>query len=301
MPAEGINYLPKDQLLSYEELLRITDIFSSMGVDKVRLTGGEPFARKDLIHFIFKLSQNADLEKISITTNGILTRPYLPQLKQYGIRDVNLSLDSLNRENFRKITRRDEFEKVWETLQVMLEQDFNVKINAVIMDGINDHEIIDLANLAVKYPVSVRFIEEMPFNGGRVNYNPIKWNYKAIYSQLKQEFTDITSIPAPANSTAQIYSFNKARGNVGIIAAHSRTFCGTCDRIRITSTGEMRTCLYGHDVLNLKHLLREGRSDSYIKEQIAQAVQKRARDGFEAEKLRGKKNPVRESMSMIEG
>jgi len=293
--------LPKEHLLSYEELLRLIDIFTKLGVDKLRVTGGEPFVRKDLIHFIESISENKLLQRISITTNGILTQPYLADLKNLGINQINLSLDTVNAENFKKITRRDEYDKVINTFHRMLEFGFKVKINAVIMDGINDHEIIDLARLAIDYPVSVRFIEEMPFNGSSSVFKPIKWNHKAIFKELKAAFDDLHKIPSPENSTSQNYTFTKAQGDVGIIAAYSRTFCGACDRIRITSTGELRTCLYGHNVLSIKDLMRSGKTNQEIESEIIRVVQKRTKDGFEAEKLRGSKNPINESMSIIGG
>lgn len=301
MPEEGMRFLPKDQLLSYEEMLRLTDIFLDMGVDKIRVTGGEPFVRKDLISFLEKLSKSQKLDKLSITTNGILTKPFLPKLKELGIKQINLSLDTISEDTFKKITRRDEYKQVMDTFHQLLTDGFDVKINAVIMEGINEHEIIDLAELAMKYPVSVRFIEEMPFNGSAENHTSIKWNYARILETLTSEISNINKLPMPANSTSENYSFEGAKGNIGIIAAFSRTFCGSCDRIRITSTGEMRTCLYGHNVLNLKKLLREGHTDESIKSQIIQAVQKRSKDGFEAEKLRDLNNPIGESMSLIGG
>lgn len=301
MPEEGINYLPKEHLLTYEEMKRLIQLFSSLGVDKIRLTGGEPFARKDLIQFIGSISKIEDLKKISITTNGILIGKYLSDIKNLGINQLNLSLDSINAANFKKITRRDEFHKVMETFHHMLELGFDVKINAVIMDGINDHEIIDLAKLAAEYPVSVRFIEEMPFNGGRAMENGIRWNYKSILEKLSTAFPDINKVSAESNSTSENYTFKGAQGTVGIIAAYSRTFCGSCDRIRITSTGELRTCLYGHNVLDLKNLIRSGNTDNEIKSEVVRVVQQRVKDGFDAEKLRGNTNPIQESMSTIGG
>lgn len=301
MPAEGVRFLPKEQLLSYEEMLRLTDLFTGMGVDKIRITGGEPFVRKDLINFLEKISLNKQLNKLSITTNGILTKPFLPRLKALGIDHINLSLDSVNEANFNKITRRKEYANVMDTFHKMLADGFKVKTNAVIMEGVNDHEIIDLAKLAIKYPVSVRFIEEMPFNGSVNNHTSIKWDHIRIFNKLKEKFPDIHKISTHSNSTSENYTFSGAKGDVGIIAAYSRTFCGSCDRIRITSTGEMRTCLYGHNVLNLKKLLREGHSDTSIKSKIIDVVQKRAKDGFDAEKLRPKSNPIGESMSIIGG
>ena len=293
--------MPKEHLLSYEEMERLIQIFSKLGVDKIRLTGGEPFARKDLIQFIGSIVGIEDLKKVSITTNGILVGKYLQDLKRLGIGQLNLSLDSVNAENFKKITRRDEYQKVLDTFHQMLDLGFDVKINAVIMDGINDHEIIELARLAIEYPVSVRFIEEMPFNGGRAIAEGIRWNHLAILERLQSAFPNITKVTSESNSTSENFSFAGSKGTVGIIAAYSRTFCGSCDRIRITSTGELRTCLYGHNVLDLKGLLRSGKTDEEIKDEVIKVVQQRSKDGFEAEKLRGEKNPIQESMSTIGG
>lgn len=301
MPAEGMQFLPKEQLLSFEEMERLADLFISMGVDKIRITGGEPFVRKDLIHLLEKLSSHEQLKKLSITTNGILTKPFLSHLKTLGIDQVNLSLDTLNSKIFEKITRRNEFTKVMDTFHQMLADGFTVKINAVIIDGINDHEINDLAALAIKYPVSVRYIEEMPFNGYGNKSTSIKWDHTRILSELKVKYPDIHTIPTPSISTSENFTFDGAKGDIGIIAAFSRTFCGSCDRVRITATGEMRTCLFGHNVLDLKKLLREGHSDTSIKRRISNAIQNRAKDGFEAEKLRDINNPIGESMSIIGG
>ena len=301
MPEEGIEYLPKSQLLTYEEMLRLTSVFAGMGVDKIRITGGEPFARRDLIGFLRKLRIIPGIEKISITTNGVLTKPHLPALKELGITEINLSLDALSRELFYKITRRDEYKKVIETFHEMLRLGFKVKINAVVMDGINDHQIAGLAKLALKHPVSVRFIEEMPFNGGLKSKPAIRWTSARIFETLKAEFPDIRKVISPANSTSANYTTEEAKGNFGIIAAFTRSFCGTCDRIRITSTGEMRTCLYGKNELDLKSLIREGSSENRIESEIIRVVQKRTKDGFEAEAMRDKNNPPMESMSIIGG
>ena len=301
MPEEGIRFLPKEQLLSYEELTRIANLFIELGVDKIRITGGEPFVRKDLVDLLQNLSDNEGLSKLSITTNGILTKPFLPFLKKMGIDNINLSLDTINEANFKKITRRDDFDKVIGTFHQMIDDGFKVKINAVVMDGINSHEIIELSRLAMDYPVAVRFIEEMPFNGSSGTHKGIKWDHGRILETLKAEYSDLHELPTPANSTSTNYSFGQAKGEIGIIAAFSRTFCGSCDRVRLTSTGELRTCLYGHNVLNLKEVLREGHSDESIKQRIIEVVQKRAKDGFEAENMRGEQNPIGESMSLIGG
>ena len=300
MPAEGMNFLPKSELLSFEEIIRLTKIFTGLGIEKIRITGGEPFVRKDMMLLLEQLSENKNIRQLNITTNGVLTAPYLPKLKALGISHINLSLDSIDERTFNRITRGNDFGKAMATLHQLLDMDFKVKINAVIMDGVNDHEIPQLATLAIKYPVSVRFIEEMPFNGNKNNNTQLKWDYRRIYKTLKDTLPSLKEVETPENSTAVNYTFDGARGTLGIIAAYSRTFCGACDRIRVTSTGRLRTCLFGHDVLDIKKLLRSETDDETIKSLIAAQTANKAKDGFDAEKLR-KNHPLGESMSLIGG
>jgi len=165
MPEEGIHYLPKKALLSFEEIERLIRVLALVGISKIRLTGGEPFVRTDLMDLIRNMSEIAGVKEIHLTTNGVLTAPHIPELKKLGIASVNLSLDTFDRERFKLITRRDEVEKVMETYHLLLEHAIPVKINAVVMDGKNIGDIIPLIELGKDNPVSVRFIEEMPFNG----------------------------------------------------------------------------------------------------------------------------------------
>jgi len=301
MPHEGIDFLPKDQLLTYEELLRLTSLLAETGISKVRITGGEPFIRKELIGFLEKLTAIHGISKVSITTNGILTGPFIPDLKRIGINQINLSLDTLDETNFLKITRRSDYQKVMETFHTLLDEGFEVKVNAVIMAGINDHEIHDLARLAINHPVTVRFIEEMPFNGSGRHHKKLLWDFPKILETLRYHFPDLQKMSSEPGSTAENYSIEGAKGSLGIIAAYTRGFCGTCDRLRITSTGSLRTCLYGNDVLNLKEMLRSGISDVEVLEAINTAVKNKSRDGFIAENERGFANPIGESMAGIGG
>lgn len=301
MPEEGIRYLPKKELLSFEEIERLVSIMAKMGITKVRLTGGEPFVRTDLMKLIRKIKSIEGITQLHLTTNGILTAPYIRELKELGIASVNLSLDTLNPERFKLITRRDEFSKTWETFQLLLENDIPVKINAVVMDGKNIEDIIPLVNLTKQYPVSVRFIEEMPFNGEGNHYDKLGWTYKTIIEHIRQHHPDIQKVKDPDYSTAYHYSIPGHTGNIGIIAAFSRTFCGTCNRIRVTAQGVLKTCLYDNGVLNIRDLLRAGNSDDEIRMALLSAFQHRPKDGIEAEENRINHVPVTESMSTIGG
>jgi molybdenum cofactor biosynthesis enzyme MoaA len=236
------------------------------------------------------------LQQINITTNGVLTAPLVPELKKLGIKSVNLSLDTLDRNRFFAITHRDEMPAVMDTMEQLLRHDIEVKINAVVMEGKNIADILPLVNLTKELPVSVRFIEEMPFNGGDKHYAALLWDHVKILETIKSEFPKIEKIKDPAYSTSYNYQVPGHKGSVGIIAAYTRSFCGSCNRIRITPQGMLKTCLYDGGVLNIKDLLRAGKTDNEIALQLTRAISHRARDGWEAEQT-GK----HESMAAIGG
>jgi cyclic pyranopterin phosphate synthase len=299
MPAEGIKYVPKKELLSYEEMERLLEILVSMGVNKLRITGGEPFVRQNLITFLERVVEIPGLDQLHITTNGVLTTRYVEQLKALGISSVNLSIDTLDRERFKLITRRDEVHKVEETMYKLLEANIPLKINAVVIEGKNEEDIIALSNLTKDLPIGVRFIEEMPFNGAGAHYQKLKWNHQAILSHLTEHYGNLSKLNDGMHSTSSNYRIPGHKGTVGIIAAFSRTFCGSCNRIRVTSQGLLKTCLYDNGAVDLRSMLRSGTGDDQIKQSLLAAMGKRARDGFEAESRRP--NEVSESMSEIGG
>lgn len=273
---------------------------AGMGVTKIRLTGGEPFVRQDLMKLIRTIVEIPEIRDLHLTTNGVLTAPYIPELKRLGIASVNLSLDTLDRERFKTITLRDEFDNTFRTLNLLLEHNIPVKINAVVMEGKNIQDILSLVELTKNKNVSVRFIEEMPFNGGS-HYAPLTWNYKRILQHITEAYPSITKAIDEPNATAYHYTISGHEGNIGIIAAFSRTFCGTCNRIRMTAQGTLKTCLYDDGVLDLKKMMRNHTSDEEIRLALLKAFTSRARNGFEAELKRSIDQPIVESMSTIGG
>jgi molybdenum cofactor biosynthesis protein A len=301
MPEEGIHYLPKRELLTFEEIDRLISIVASMGISKIRLTGGEPFVRNDLMALIRRIVEIPGVNDLHITTNGVLTAPHIPALKKLGIASVNLSLDTLDKERFLAITRRDTYKKVMHTFHALLDHEIPVKLNAVVMDGKNIDDIIPLIELTKKYDLSVRFIEEMPFNGEGNHYPTLVWSYGKILEYITAHYPDLLKIQDPVNSTSYNYAVPGYVGSIGIIAAFSRSFCGTCNRIRVTAQGGLKTCLYDDGVLNIKALMRNGNSDDAIKVALIKAFGNRPLDGFEAEVKRNDKLPVHESMSTIGG
>ena len=298
MPAEGINYMPERELLSWEEMFRLTRILHEMGIKKVRITGGEPFVRNGLLDFLTKLAGLKDLE-ICLTTNGVFIGEYIDALKKLGVRHINLSLDSLDRDRFQQITRRDDFAKVYENLLRLIDAGFQVKINAVVMQGKNEDDIIALTEFAREYPVSVRFIEEMPFNGSGLVEEKLFWDHARILERIRSQFPDLKARPFLLVATANTYDIPGFKGNVGVIAAFTRTFCGSCNRIRLTAKGQVKTCLYDDGVFDMKPYLRSEVSDEELKVQFLKLFKSRPLDGFEAENKR--KGVITESMTTIGG
>jgi cyclic pyranopterin phosphate synthase len=293
---ENMQFLQKKELLTYEEIMAVMQPLAAAGVNKVRITGGEPFLRKDLMQLLTQLTHTEGIDEISITTNGVLTAPFIPQLKELGITNINLSLDTLQRDKFKQITHRDQFNAVMHTLDNLLEHDMNVKINMVVMSGTNTDELTDFAALTAHKRVNVRFIEEMPFNGQGHAFSGQLWNYQRILDTLSNHYM-LQKLQDAPHSTSFNYQIPGHKGSIGVIAAYSRTFCGTCNRIRITPTGGFKTCLYGDDVLNVRDLLRNGANSDLLMHEISYVLNKRAANGIEAEK--GSKQF--DSMSMIGG
>jgi molybdenum cofactor biosynthesis protein A len=296
MPEDGLDWLSRKELMSYEEMLHICALLVRHGIEKIRITGGEPFARKDIMSLLSGLAAIKGLKQLNLTTNGVLTAPYIPELKKLGVQSVNLSLDTLDRNRFFTITRRDELPAVLHTLDELLKHGMEVKINAVVMEGQNIGDIIPLVALTKELPVSVRFIEEMPFNGAGNSHSGAHWDYIRILQLIKEQYPDIKKIPDPPHSTSYNYQIPGHKGSVGIIAAYTRSFCGTCNRIRITPQGMLKTCLYDNGVFNIKELLRLGYTDDQLIAAFNDALGTRAKDGWEAEQ-----NKVHESMAAIGG
>lgn len=301
MPEEGIRFAPRRDILSYEEMERLLRLLSEMGVSKVRLTGGEPFVRRDLMLFLERIAALEGIEQIALTTNGTLTAPFVKRFKSLKIKSVNLSLDSLDPQRFFEITRRDELPKVLRSLAELLSHGIETKINTVVMQGQNEQDILPLAELTRTHPLSVRFIEEMPFNGTGQHYEQWNWDHRRIVDFLREHYPSLTKLPDPPHSTSYNYAIEGHQGTVGVIAAFSRTFCGTCNRLRITPQGLLKTCLYDSGVFNVRDLLRAGASDEPLRTAFLEAIGNRAKDGREAEQRRYLGAPVRESMTTIGG
>ncbi len=297
MPLEGVELVSREELLTWEELRRLTDIFIGLGIRKLRVTGGEPFLRKDLPDFLREIRNRPDLETLHLTSNGIGVAHLVPTLREIGIDGVNLSLDTLERSTFETITGRDGLEDVLETFHALLAHDIPVKINTVALGEWNSDEIGRMARLARDHRVEVRFIEEMPLIG-MARSSTIPWDQERILQRLTSELGPLLPLPVTGGTTRR-FAVAGFTGTIGVIAGHSRSFCAACDRIRINATGLMKTCLYGSTVLDLKEMLREGRDDGEIGAAVAERVANRSADGFESFARRGRRTS--DCMSSIGG
>ena len=301
MPAEGIDIVDRKELLTFKEMYRITRVLSEMGVNKIRLTGGEPFVRKDFVKFLESLSFNDKLEEISITTNGALITKHIPTLENLNIKAVNLSLDTLQAERFKIITRRDLFRETYQTLVKLLESKLVVKLNVVVLPGFNTDEIPDFIELIKYKDLTVRFIEEMPFNGIGLRQTKEIWNFDRIYAEIEKSYSNIIPVEKKRSSTSHNFKIDNYAGTFGIIPAFTRTICNDCNRIRITSTGMFKNCLFDEGVFNIRDYIRNGASDDDLKKLFLDTVQQKPVNGFVAEANRTDNKNVSESMSTIGG
>jgi len=280
-PEKGIPFIPHEEILSYEELERLTAIFCGLGVSKVRVTGGEPFARKGCLTFLQKLKALKGVQSLHITTNGVATSQFLDALVDLGIDSINLSLDTLDHERFRHITRRDYLADVMRTMHGIIERRIHLKINSVVLEDTSDKEIVCLAALSREFPITVRFIEKMPFSG---TPRPEKLMNGHLLQRLGMLFPAMKEYFHEESSTSRVFSLPDYKGSIGVIQGHSRLFCSTCNKVRITPTGILKMCLYDNGVLDLKKMLRQGADDRKIQTAIHKNIRKRYLNGHEAEK-----------------
>lgn len=299
MPSHGIDIVNRKELLSYKEMYRLTRVLSELGVNKVRLTGGEPFVRKDFVNFLESLSFNDKLDEINITTNGALISNHINKLEALNINAINLSIDSLQKEKFAKITRRDVFDEVYETFEKLEKSNLKLKLNVVVQSGFNTDEIIDFIELSKNKDIAVRFIEEMPFNGKGQRDMEEEWNFNKIINLVNEHYSVVETLQDKKSSTSRNFKIPNYKGTFGIIPAFTRTICNDCNRIRITATGMFKNCLFDGGVFNVRDFIREGASDDELKQLFIDTVHKKPRNGFIAEAARG--NNVSESMSTIGG
>src|SRR5688572_6042284 len=273
MPAEGLQWLPREEILDYEEIARLVRIMGAMGVEEVRLTGGEPLARRNLPTLVRLLAPIPGVNDVSLTTNGVLLDRFAGPLVEAGLKRLNVSLDSLSHIRFAEITRRDALDRV---LAGLAEAERHpelrpIKVNCVAIRGFTEQEVPALAELARRKPYVVRFIEFMPLDADQA------WREDDVLTgeeirELIEERWPLVEIPAKPSSTARRFRFADGAGEVGFVNPVSEPFCSTCDRIRLTADGQLRTCLFSRREWDLKTALRDGSSDEEVEALIRWAV-----------------------------
>jgi cyclic pyranopterin phosphate synthase len=274
MPAEGLEWLGRDEILSFEEIDRLVRLLATMGVNEVRLTGGEPLVRRGMPDLVARLARIPGVDDLSLTTNGILLDRLAAPLVDAGLQRLNVSLDSLNHARFAEITRRDALDRVLAGLAEAEKypQLRPIKVNCVAIRGFTEEEIPALCELARRKPYVVRFIEFMPLDADEIWRGDSVLSGAEIRSLVEQQYGPLIAIPAKASSTAKRFSFNDGLGELGFINPVSEPFCSACDRIRLTADGQLRTCLFSRREWDLKTPLRDGRSDKELEAQLRWAV-----------------------------
>ena len=274
MPAEGLEWLRRDVILSFEEIERLTRIFAALGIAEVRLTGGEPLVRRDLPELVRMLAAIRGVRDLSLTTNGVLLTRLAGPLVEAGLRRINISLDSLDHVRFAQITRRDALDQVLAGLAEAerYPQLRPIKVNCVAIKGFTEDEVPALAELARRKPYVVRFIEFMPLDADGAWSADQVLTGGEIRALIEARFGPLVEVPAKASSTARRFRFADGFGEIGFVNPVSEPFCSSCDRIRLTADGQLRTCLFSRREWDLKAPLRDGSSDERIAELIRFAV-----------------------------
>jgi cyclic pyranopterin phosphate synthase len=268
MPAEGMVWMPREDLLSFEEVERVARVcVERFGVDSVRLTGGEPTVRAHLPRLVGKLAALG--VNLAMTTNGATLRTSAPELRAAGLDRINISLDTLRSDRFLTLTRRDQLPSVLDGIEAAVEAGFDpVKINTVVMRGVNDDELVEMAAFGRSHGVTVRFIEWMPLDAGH------SWKSDAVVSQAEIVAAIDAVFPLEplrrGSEPAERFAYRDGQGEIGVIPSVTRPFCGSCDRIRLTADGQLRSCLFAVEETDLRALLRGGSSD----DELAAAVQR---------------------------
>jgi len=270
MPEKGIVLSPKSHIMTYDEIYTIAKTFVDKGVSKIRLTGGEPLIRKDISIILRKLASLP--VELSITTNAVLVDRFISTFKTYGIEKINVSLDSLDKEKFNLITRRNYFERVFENIQLLVKNDFTVKVNTVLIKGFNDNEIVDFVALTKYLPISLRFIEFMPFDGNKWSLTKMV-SYIEVMQYLNNFYSEecIERLQDAPNDTSKNYRIINFKGTFAIISSITNPFCDSCNRLRLTANGKLKNCLFSASESDLLTTLREGGPIEPIIEKAVQA------------------------------
>jgi cyclic pyranopterin phosphate synthase len=271
MPADGVDVKPKDEIMSFEEIARLTSVFARLGVDKVRLTGGEPTVRKGLEGLMRDISDIPGIERLLMTTNGYTLATHAQTYRDAGLNGLNISVDSLKPERFSEITRGSDLGRVLAGIERALEAGFDsIKINVVLMSGVNEDEICDFVQFAVDRKTHVRFIEFMPFVGNGWNKGGVV-PYRKMKGLIEEKF-ELVPIETEKSAVAKEFQVGATGGSVGFVTSVTDDFCGGCNRIRLTAEGQIKTCLFLLAGTSLRDMVRNGASDDDLAVAIRTAL-----------------------------
>lgn len=275
-PPGGCDLIDRTEILKLEEIHRIVELFSYCGIKKIRLTGGEPLIRKNIVYLIKKLSAIEGIEELSLTTNGVLLASLAEELKDAGLQRINISIDSTDRESFKEITGFDLLPKVTRGIHKALEIGLKpVKINSVIIKGINVSQILPLAQMSVNLPVAVRFIEYCPTSQYTKSANDYMPNHE-LRKIIERKFGPISSVfAADTNGPASYFKIHNAAGTIGFINGRSSMFCHDCNRLRLTSDGNIKPCLYSSKHYDIKRLIRSGANDEDVTKLLKEILEEK--------------------------
>ncbi len=273
MPEHGAHFAPRDELLTDDELLRIVRVAATVGFRKIRLTGGEPTLRRNIVEIVRQIAQTPGIEEISMTTNALRLAELAQPLRDAGLTRVNVSIDSLNPERFRHMTRGGDFARVWAGIEAAARVGFTpMKLNAVVVRGLNDDEVVDLARLTVDRPWQLRFIEMMPLAGvGELAEQSVVAT-REIIERLEQVYGALEFVGWKGSDPARTYRIAGAQGTLGFISSITEPFCSTCNRMRLTADGKLHLCLLRDNELDLRAALRSGADDEDMAALVRQGV-----------------------------
>lgn len=273
MPLEGTSYMEHGKILSLEEIARLVRLGAELGIKKVRFTGGEPLVRKNFVQLVQYVSEIPRIGDIAVTTNGGLFSEMAWELQQAGLNRVNFSMDSLQEERYRYITRQGDLKRVWDAVFHAMEMDLQpVKLNVVVIKGFNDDELLDFANLAYYHPLHVRFIEFMPIGDLQFWQKDRVCTMEEIRRRINLEYELLPANPVEGNGPARQFQIKGGLGSLGFISPLSNHFCSECNRVRLTADGKLRVCLHHKIEFDLRRPMREGASDEELLELIKKAV-----------------------------
>jgi cyclic pyranopterin phosphate synthase len=274
MPSDGVEFMPREELLTYDELERVVRVFAGLGIEKVRITGGEPTVRKDIVELVRRLGK-IPLKSFAMTTNGYLLYDLAGDLKRAGLQRVNISLDTLRRTRFQQMARFDGFDQTWKSIWRAVECGFDpVKINMVVMKGINDDEILDFVELAREHPFHIRFIEYMPSSSGYGNAFADERMIKTdeLKRIVSEKYELIPILEAVQTGPAKLHDIPGFKGKIGFIDPYADHFCSACNRVRLTSLGKLKWCLFSNDGLDVKAFIRAGKTDEALERWIRERI-----------------------------